>query len=40
MREHLVYLRDVVNAVEQTASGKLATDVENRPAISPRRSID
>ena len=35
MREHLVYLRDVVNAVEQPPPAKLPTDVENPPATHP-----
>jgi GntR family transcriptional regulator, transcriptional repressor for pyruvate dehydrogenase complex len=38
MREHLVYLRDVVNALEQSAPANLSTDVDNPPARPQRRS--
>jgi hypothetical protein len=35
MREHLVYLRDVVNAIEQSAPASLSTE-----AGSPSASIE
>ncbi len=36
MREHLVYLRDVVNAVEPAPPGKLSTEAGSASEISPR----
>jgi DNA-binding GntR family transcriptional regulator len=40
MREHLVYPREVVNAIDQPAPAKLSMEGDNPSATNARRSIE